>query len=170
VRLCAVQALARLGQVVSLGLLAECARSPDEDVAHAARQALEDQGGAIQVARTVLANQAASPYDRGRAILQLASVGGFDPVRLLRDLESDRGGDLMREAQRVMEAIAEMRTLLRSPDPSAISDALSSELLRRPTASPEVEESLLRPTLPEWVRTDEELIGEENRPDGLGDM
>lgn len=170
VRLCAVQALARLGQVASLGLLAECVRSPDEDVADTARQALEEQGGATQIARAVLANSAASPYDRGRAILQLASVGGFEPSRLLRDLEAEPGSDLMREAQRVMDAIVEMRTLLRSPDPSAISDALSVELLRRPTSGPVNEETLLRPTLPEWVRTDEELIGKEDQTGGLGDI
>jgi HEAT repeat protein len=151
VRLAAVAALARSGNVDALGLVAECVGAPDPDMALLAHDLIRQVGGAHAVARTVLNSTYVSVYDRARALLRLDGIDGFDVDRYLH---ASAGAS----RQETLAAVTEMRSLLRAAGEAAIAAAESQDLLRRAGPSAHEKHELLRARLPNWVRSDRDLL------------
>jgi HEAT repeat protein len=167
VRLAAVGALARSGNVTSLGLLAECAASPSPETAAAASEFVRANGGAVTLGEMILTTPSASHYDRARAFLRLNGLSGFDCRKFLRAASEPYAGAHYQVARDTLEAIAEMGSLLRASGSMAASELDAKELLRSAGPGATDQGELLRAPLPDWVRSDEELL-EKADPHGEG--
>ncbi len=169
VRMAAVAALARSGQVNALGLVAECVNAPPEqDTRDLAYEVITAIGGPDAIADMVLRSGSETAYDRARAVLRLNGINQFDCVDYLGSAIHSNDDLIRISAEETLNAIKDMSSLLRAATDADIAEAQSKELLR--TAGPGGEESaqLLRPG---WMRSDKELVeGLASQPGGVAGL